>query len=193
MERLGKINKVDIYYLHWDDPKRDYYLEWLPDKIYVLFVIGDDANRMEDYKKMTEFFISKNVFEVYLVGKDETTIYRIYKDRIFKKEEDEGRGYPHPKFLEGATWTSTNDNFDWGFWMTTEIYEFDPIDEIICIDFTERKVRKYLKHITKLIRKGWLPRSNYKEFSVGIKPKEPIYDDEIKKPLKRSQRGFEKY
>ncbi len=190
MERLGKINKVNIYYLHWDDPKRDFYLDWLPHKIYVLFVIADDKNRKSDYLKLAEFFINKNVYEVYFVGENENTAYRAYVDTKFKKEEDEGRGYPHSDFLKDAVYTSTNDNFDWGFWMATETVVFEPMDEMICIDFTTRVVKKYLKKITKIIRKGLLPRSNYKGY---IKPKEPIYDDEIKKPLKRSQRGFEKH
>lgn len=73
--------------------------------------------------------------------------------------------------------------------MSTQIYDNDPLDEIICIDFTKRKVRKYLKHITKIVRKEWSPRI----YPYGeIKVKEPIYDDETKKPLRKSQKGFEK-
>lgn len=187
MERLGKINKVNMFYLHWDNPKRDFYLDWLPDKIYVLFIIADDENREDDYLKMAEFFTDKNVFEVYFVGKDEVTAYNVYRETKFKSEEEKGRGYPHPDFLKDAACTSTDDNFDWGFWMTTRISQYHTIDEIICVDFTHRRVKKYLKMITKVCRKEWGPRGDLIDVI-----KEPLYDDEIKKPLRKSQKGFEK-
>lgn len=189
MERLGKINKVDIFYLHWDDPKREFYLEWLPDKVYALFVIGDDVNRKEDYKKMAEFFVNKRVVEVNSAGKEYDLIHDIFDRATIDKEVSEGRDHNHPDFLEGTATTNGWENFNEGFWMTTEIYEFDKLDEIICLDFTKRSIRKYLKQITKIVRKNWIPREH---FYWVTSPKEPIYDDEIKKPLKRSQRGFEK-
>jgi hypothetical protein len=189
MERLGKINKVEIYYLHWDDPKRDFYLEWLPDKIYALFLIADDENRKEDYKMMADFFARKNVIEVTSSGKECGLIDYIFDNAIISKEVLEGRDHGHPDFLEGTATTNEWDNFDWGYWMTLRISEYNTVDEIICIDFTEQRVRKYLKQITKVVRKEWSPRIYPKG---KIIEKEPLYDDEIKKPLKRSQRGFER-
>lgn len=189
MERLGKINKVDIFYLHWDDPKRDFYLEWLPDKIFALFVIADDEHRRDDYKKMAEFFVNKKVVEVNSAGKEYDLIHDIFDRATINKEVAEGRDDTHSDFLEGTATTNGWDNFNQGFWMTTEIVEFDPLDEIICIDFTQRRVRKYFKQITKIIRKGWSPRSHFHWITP---PKEPLYDDEIKKPLRKSQKGFEK-
>ena len=189
MERLGKINKVDIYYLHWDDPKREFYLEWLPDKIFALFVIADDEHRRDDYKKMAGFFVNKKVIEVNSSDKEYDLIHDIFDRATINKEVSEGRDHTHSDFLEGTATTNGWDNFNQGFWMTTEIVEFDPVDEIICIDFTQRRVRKYLKQITKIVRKGWSPRSH---FYWVLPPKYPIYDDEIKKPLRKSQKGFEK-
>jgi len=190
MERLGKINKVDIYYLHWDDPKRDYYLEWLPDKIYALFIIADNENRKGDYKNMVEKFIEKKIIWVKSAGKEYDVIHNIFDRAAIDKEIREGRNHDHPDFLEGTAITDGYDEFGKGFWATTWIVEHEPLDAIICIDFTQRKVKKYLEALTKIIRKGWGPKSRFYWVSP---PKEPIYDDEIKKPLKRSQRGFEKY
>ena len=190
MERLGKINKVDIYYLHWDDPKRDFYLERLPDKIYSLFVIADDRERKRDYEEMSKFFANKIVDTVSSAGKEYDLIHDVYDNAIIDKEILDGRDNTHADFLNRTAVTNGWDNFDWGFCMTTNtFYDFETIDVVICIDFTERKVRKYLKQITKVVRKNWSPRSLPRGV---IPPKEPIYNDEIKKPLKRSQRGFEK-
>jgi hypothetical protein len=189
MERLGKINKVDIFYLHWDDPKREFYLDWLPDKIYSLFVIADDENRREDYEEMSKFFGRKKVDTVNSAGKEYDLLHDIFDIAIPNKEEFERSGNTG-NFLDGTAVTNGNENFDWGFWMTTQVfYDHETIDEIICIDFTKRRVKKYLKLITKIVRKDWSPRSLPKGV---IPPKEPIYDDEIKKPLRKSQKGFEK-
>lgn len=176
--------------MHWDDPKRDFYLEWLPDKIYSLFVIADDKDRRSDYEEMAKFFAYKTVDTISSAGKEYDLIHDIFDRAIINKEVSEGKDHDHPDFLERTAMTNGWDNFDWGFWMTTDcFYDFDSIDRIICIDFTKRRVKNYLKQIVKAIRKGWSPRTYYR---IGIIPKEPIYDDEIKKPLRKSQKGFEK-
>ncbi len=189
MERLGKINKIDIFYLHWDDPKRDFYLDWLPDKIYALFAVGDDANRRDDYKKMASIFLNKNVIWLKTAGKENELIHDLYDSVVIDNELSNGRDHTHPNFLKDKAITDFYDEFGEGFWASTWLVDHEPLDVILCIDFTERRVRDYLKILTKIIRKGWGPRSRFYWISA---PKESTYNDEIKKPLRKSQKGFEK-
>lgn len=188
MERLGKIANRNIYYFHWNDEKRNYYLENLPKQKWKLFVIGDD-NLETEYTLLAQKSADENLYEMNSAGKECELIHDIFDNVIIQKKEDNGEPMDSPDDFENTALTGWwTDEFNWGYWMSVSNYVDDEPEDIIriliCIDFTEKGVRKYLKQITKIIRKGWLPRSFLK---IPC-----IYDDEIKKPLRKSQKGFEK-
>lgn len=195
MERIGRAEGKEIYYFHWNDERRDYFLEKLPKKErWVLFVIGDNKLN-EDYKLLAEKSAEYNLVEMASAGIECELIHDIFDDVICEKEKAKGR-LDTPQAFENTPMTNWNTNkFDSGFWAICDCdgYEEDDINIpiLICVDFTPRGVKKYLKDITKLIRKGWTPRIVWTPYANSVKTK-PRYDDEIKKPLKRSQRGFEK-
>ncbi len=193
MERLGKIANRDIYYFHWNDEKRNYYLENLPKQKWSLFVIGDD-NLETEYTLLAQKSADENLYGMNSAGKECELIHDIFDNAIIQKKKDNNEPMDSPDDFENTALTAWYTNkFDWGYW--SSVINFDDDEEediirlIICVDFTEKRVGKYLKQITKIIRKGWGPRSGPKG---ALYKNQPIYDDEIKKPLKRSQRGFEK-
>lgn len=192
MERLGKIVNRDIYYFHWNDEKRDYYLDNLPKQKWKLFVIGDD-NLETEYTLLAQKSADENLFEMNSAGKKCELIHDIFDNVIIEQERIKGK-LDTPEAFENTALTGwwTNE-FDWGFWMSVSNYDDDEPEDIIrvlvCVDFTKKGLKKYLKQITKAIRKGWVPR-NFKE--EGAHSFTPIYDDEIQKPLRKSQKGFEK-
>ncbi len=195
MERLGKVYGKNVYYFHWNHERRNYYLEKLPKKEkWLLFVIGDDKLN-EEYKLLAEKSVEENLIEMSAAGIECELIHDIFDGVIIEKERVKGT-LDTTEAFNNTTMTVWNTNkFDSGYWgiCACDGYEEEDIKIgiLICVDFTSRGVKKYLKHITKLIRKGWLPRTVWTPYANSVNTK-PIYDDEIIKPLKRSQRGFDK-
>jgi hypothetical protein len=194
MERLGKIVNRNIYYFHWNDVKRNYYLENLPKQKWMLFVIGDD-NFETEYTLLAQKSADENLYEMNSAGNECELIHDIFDNVIIQKKKDNNEPMDSPEDFENTALTGWYTNeFDRGYWMSVINYDDDDPEDIIrvlvCVDFTKRGVRKYLKQITKIIRKDWGPRSRFKEDEPF---QTPIYDDEIKKPLRKSQKGFEKY
>ncbi|MBX7046602.1 MAG: hypothetical protein K1X86_12280 [Ignavibacteria bacterium] len=194
MKRIGRAEGKEIYYFHWNDERRDYYLERLPKKQrWVLFVIGDEKLN-DDYRLLAEKSADEYLVGMNSAGIECELIHDIFDDVIIKKRYDKGGLTGSPDDYEGTALTSWwTDEFDWGYWMSCREMDHDEYDReirlMICVDFTKKGVKKYLMHCTKLIRKGWIPRSGHKGELFKTKP---IYDDEIKKPLRKSQKGFEK-
>ena len=191
MERLGKIDKRNIYYFRWDDEKREYYLENFPKRKWALFVIG--AGRLdEDYKLLAEKSVVENLIFMSSAGDECELIHDIFDRVVIQKVKDSGADMDAPDIFEDTAMTVWNTNkFDWGYWAATiDDYCDEKVKILICVDFTKRGVRKYLLRLTKMIRKRWLPPSGPKG---TLTFNEPLYDDEIKKPLRKSQKGFEKH
>lgn len=195
MERLGKIDKKNIFYFHWNDEKRNFYLENLPIKRWVMFVIGDEKLN-EDYKILAEKSADVNLVELHSAGDECELIHDIFDNVIIQKKKDRGEPMDSPDDFENTAMTAWwTEEFDWGYWTACYTDDYRDYDEkirtLICVDFTDKGVKNCLLRLTKMIRKGWVPsegkKNKRKKFS------KPFYDDEIKKPLRKSQKGFEKY
>ena len=170
MERIGKIDEKEIFYLRSEDI--DKYLNQLPQKNWLLFAIGN-SNSEKEYRCLADACIEKNVLYVCTAGKECKLIHDIFDavdiERLKRNGEYEKLGLS--VYFVMTTW---HGDFDEGLWFasTAAFSEFGEIEKIICVDFTEKKVRNYISKLIEQINTGWLPEDE--EIT-----KEPLYDDEL--------------
>ena len=156
MERLGKINDKNILYVYWEDINKS--RSELPTQNWLVFVIGNDKLETE-YLKLAKICIDRKVLFACTAGKecqlihdtfDQVDINRLKKNGDYDKLEDLSIYF---------VMTTSHEDFDEGFWFaaTTAFSEFGDIEKVVCVDFTDKKVKYDLQELITKIHEGWLP------------------------------------
>ena len=165
MERIGKINDREIFYISTKDK-----LEWLdllPTEKWVVFTIADKENKEILYES-TAKILDKNVTYTCSAGELAGLTEQYFDEEIgwrgVQYEEKTGKEYDH----EQSPMTTMHRNFGEGFWFASTLaYDGEKeINKVVCIDFTTRKVKKHLTELVKKINKGWLPSDEEIELAI---------------------------
>ena len=156
MERIGKINNRDVFYISTNDNSN--WLDFLPTENWVVFTIADKENK-EIPHESTAQILDKNVTYTCSAGELAGLTEQYFDEEIgwrgVQYEEKTGKQYDY----EQTPMTTMHQNFSEGFWFSG-FCAFDgekEIDKIVCIDFTTRKVKRHLTELVKKINNGWLP------------------------------------
>ncbi|MCF7560293.1 hypothetical protein L3X39_06540 [Sabulilitoribacter multivorans] len=156
MELIGRINRRKIYYVQIRNNS-----EWkssLPKNDWVAFTIANKEDE-ELVPVVVKVCMNKNVSYTCSAGTlsywteqyfDEEFVGRAVDYEIQNKKEFD---------YDSSLMTTSHDNFSEGFWFATTLAH-DPkieIDKVVCLDFTQRKVKKHLIELIDKINNGWLP------------------------------------
>tara|TARA_R100001369_G_scaffold31211_1_gene55308 strand:- start:1179 stop:1685 length:507 start_codon:yes stop_codon:yes gene_type:complete len=156
MERIGKINDRDIFYISTKDNSD--WLNLLPTKKWVVFTIADKENKEILHESITRI-LDKNVTYTCSAGELAGLTEQYFDEEIvlrgIQNEEKTGKKYDY----EQSAMTTMHQNFSEGFWFSAfcAFDEYKDINKIVCIDFTSRKVKKHLTELVEKINNGWLP------------------------------------
>jgi hypothetical protein len=156
MERIGKINDREIFYISTKDNSD--WLNSLPTEKWVVFTIADTENR-EILHESTSRILDKNVTYTCSAGELAGLTEQYFDEEIVWRgvqyEEKTGKEYDY----EQSPMTTMHQNFSEGFWFSA-FCAFDgntEINKIVCVDFTTRKVKNHLTKLVGKINNGWLP------------------------------------
>ncbi|WP_010137168.1 hypothetical protein [Ochrovirga pacifica] len=156
MKRIGKINEREIFYISTKEE-----LEWpnlLPTEKWVALTIADKENG-EILHESTSQILDKNVTYTCSAGELSELTEQYFDEEIgwrgVQYEEKTGKKYDYTK----SPMTTMHRNFSEGFWFASTLAhnEEKEINKLVCIDFTTRKVKKYLNELVEKINNGWLP------------------------------------
>ncbi len=156
MERIGKINNREIFYISTKDNSE--WLNSLPTDKWVVFTIADKENR-EILNESTVRILDKNVTYTCSAGELAGLTEQYFDEEIVLRgvqyEDETGKKYDY----EQSPMTTMHRNFGEGIWFASTLaYNGDiEINKVICIDFTTRKVKKHLTKLVEKINNGWLP------------------------------------
>jgi len=158
MELIGRINRRKIYYV--EIRNNQIWHKKLPKRDWIAFTIANEEDE-ELVASKTKILFDKKVSYTCSVG-EISHITEDYIDeeiafQMIDKNESE-------KNLESIM-TTAHENFGEGFWFCTTVADKDDyaIDKIVCIDFTRKKVKNYLKQLIEKIDNNWIPSENENE------------------------------
>ena len=156
MERIGKINDREIFYISTKDESK--WLNLIPTEKWVVFTIVDKENK-EILHESTSRILDKNVTYTCSAGELAGLTEQYFDEEIgwrgVQYEEKTGKEYDY----EQSPMTTMHRNFGEGFWFASTLaYDGEKeINNVVCIDFTTRKVKKHLTELVEKINNGWLP------------------------------------
>ena len=156
MERIGKINDREIFYISTKDKSE--WLNLIPTEKWVVFTIADKENK-EILHESTSQILDKNVTYTCSAGELAGLTEQYFDEEIgwrgVQYEEKTGKEYDY----EQSPMTTMHRNFGEGFWFASTLaYDGEKeINKVVCIDFTTRKVKKHLTELVEKINNGWLP------------------------------------
>ena len=156
MERIGKINDREIFYISTKDESK--WLNLIPTEKWVVFTIVDKENK-EILHESTSRILDKNVTYTCSAGELAGLTEQYFDEEIgwrgVQYEEKTGKEYDY----EQSPMTTMHRNFGEGFWFASTLaYDGEKeINKVVCIDFTTRKVKKHLTELVEKINNGWLP------------------------------------
>ena len=171
MELLGQIGERQIFYCHIRSDEK--WFDSISFDNWIAFTIANDEDK-QLLHDMTGHCVDKGVCYSCSAGQlasltedyfDEEIVWRQVQ---YEEETGELQDY------EAAPMTTFDENFDEGFWFAATNAKQVVNDsyttslQVVCIDCTQRKVRRHLLNLIDKINSGWLPPEN--EFS------EPTYD-----------------
>lgn len=156
MELLGRIKRRKIFYLQVRNNP-----EWhksLPKNDWVAFTIANEEDE-ESLPPAVVRCLDRNVSYTRSAGTaaqrtecyfDEEIAWRGVDYEIRTKQEYD---------IGLSPTTTAHDNFGEGFWFASTLaYDANlPIDKVVCIDFTKRRVKKNLEELIGKINQGWMP------------------------------------
>lgn len=173
MTKIGELNDRQIFYinvrgdLHWFDK--------LPSSNWLVFTIADTADK-ELLNDTTKKCLDSNVLYTCSVGQLGSDTEDYFDEEIVWRQVQIEERTGKPQDYETSPMTTFHRNFDEGFWFATTVAnataydKYIPIDTVVCVDMTERGVRKYLIELIDKIKSSWLPSDNEVEV--------PKYDNE---------------
>ena len=156
MERIGKINDREIFYISTKDESE--WLNLIPTEKWVVFTIADKENK-EILHESTSRILDKNVTYTCSAGELAGLTEQYFDEEIgwrgVQYEEKTGKEYDY----EQSPMTTMHRNFGEGFWFASTLaYDGEKeINKVVCIDFTTRKVKKHLTELVEKINNGRLP------------------------------------
>ena len=156
MERIGKINDREIFYISTKDKSE--WLNLIPTEKWVVFTITDKENK-EILHESTSHILDNNVTYTCSAGELAGLTEQYFDEEIgwrgVQYEEKTGKEYDY----EQSPMTTMHRNFGEGFWFASTLaYDGEKeINKVVCIDFTTRKVKKHLTELVEKINNGWLP------------------------------------
>jgi hypothetical protein len=168
---LGKIYNREIFYSNLRDDKQ--WFDKLPNCNWVAFTITNDEDKSL-IDEVVKHCLDKNVRYTCSTGElgqiVETSFDIEFVDRVIQNESFSGKPHDYEK---DTLMTTSHENFSEGFWFAATTAYNDPyiFDKVICLDFTKRRVEKYLRQLIMQINNGWLP--SEEEIEV------PLYDDDL--------------
>ena len=163
MELLGRINKREIFYV-----KRRNNPDWkfsLPRNNWIAFTISNNEDE-EMIPPAVNVCLDKNVLYVCNAGEFGSQAEDYFLEEVgwrgVQYEEKTGKEYEY-----GTPMLSAHKNFGEGFWFAAVVAsdEDKVMGKVVCIDFTKRKVRRYLLELIDKINAGWLPSDEKVEFA----------------------------
>jgi hypothetical protein len=156
MERIGKINDREIFYISIRDNLN--WLNLLPIDKWVAFTISDNEDK-EMLNDCTIGILDKNVTYTCSAGELGSLTEDYFDQEIgwrgVQYEEKTGKEFDYDK----SPMTTMHRNFGEGFWFASTLaYDGEKeIDKVVCVDFTTRKVKQHLIELIEKINNSWLP------------------------------------
>lgn len=156
MKAIGKIYNRVIYYLSVRE--NEDWAKFLPTESWVVFTIADKADQ-EILGESVKRILNSNVTYICCAGELAGWTEQLFDEEIcwwgIDYEEQTGKTYD----FQETPMTTMHLNFSEGFWFAATLAYDDekPIDRVVCIDFTKRKVENHLSGLVSKINDGWLP------------------------------------
>lgn len=156
MERIGKINDREIFYIPIRDNSE--WLSLLPTEKWIAFTIADNEDK-EMLHECTIGILNQNVTYTCSAGELASLTEDYFDEEIgwrgVQHEEKTGEKFDHDQ----SPMTTMHQNFSEGFWFSAVVASDGEkqIDKVVCADFTTRKVKKHLTELIEKINNGWLP------------------------------------
>jgi len=150
MELIGKIKHRKIYYLQIRNNQN--WKSELPSKDWIAFTIAN----LEDEELIAtsaKILFEKNVSYTCSAGEFGTQTEDYIDEEISWMEIVEPIEF---------VMTTSHKNFNEGFWFATTVAKKEnyDLDKIVCLDFTKKKVKRYLKKLIEKINNNWIPSDN---------------------------------
>lgn len=169
MELIGISNERQIFYSNIHSS-----IDWannLPKSNWLVFAVGEEKN-VQAYSELAERCIANNVVYLCAVGSCCELIHDVFDETVVEMAIRSNRDIESPEDFENSPMTTWHHNFSEGFWfaINTTYRENGLINKVVCVDYTERGVKKHLSELIALINNGWLPSDEEVD--------EPIYDNE---------------
>jgi hypothetical protein len=170
---IGQLNQRQILYIN---VRGD--LSWfdkLPTSNWLAFTIADTSDKYL-LNDTTKKCLDNNVLYTCSAGQLASLTEDYFDEEIVWRqvhiEEKTGKSQDY----ETSPMTSFHKNFDEGFWFAATVANaiahdmYIQIDIVVCVDMTQRGVKKYLIELIDKIKSSWLP------FDLEIEV--PKYDNE---------------
>ena len=163
MTKIGEYNDRQIFYtnvrtdINWFDK--------LPSSNWLAFTIADTADK-ELLNETSMMCLDKNVLYTCSAGQLGSDTEDYFDQEIVWRQVQIEEQTGKPQDYETSPMTTSHKNFDEGLWFAiqsayaTAYDKYIPIDKVVCIDMTQRGVKKYLTDLIKRIQNGWLPSDN---------------------------------
>lgn len=156
MERLGEINRREVFYLQTRSVKK--WTDQLPSKNWLAVFIGNqgDIDHIDDIARQC---LKKNVVYVCVLGQKRQAIENAFDFAIVGEKIEKGESVSSPDDFENSPMTTVHEDFEEGFWFAMVVASHPKMDieKVICIDFTEKGEIERLKTLVTKIHSGWLP------------------------------------
>jgi hypothetical protein len=170
---IGQLNQRQILYIN---VRAD--LSWfdkLPSSNWLAFTIADTSDK-DLLNDTTKKCLDKNVLYTCSAGQLSSLTEDYFDEEIVWRQVQIEEKTGKPQDYETSPMTTFHKNFDEGFWFAATVAnatahdKYIPIDIVVCIDMTQRGVKKYLIELIDKIKSSWLPSDK------GIEV--PKYDNE---------------
>ncbi|NAS32606.1 hypothetical protein GTQ40_16615 [Flavobacteriaceae bacterium R38] len=163
MEFLGRVNKRKVYYVQIRNNS-----DWksvIPKNDWVAFTIANKEDE-ELIPSVVKTCMDNNVSYTCSAGNLGHMTEQYFDEEISWRAVDFEMQTKKEFDYEFSPVTTAHKNFGEGFWFATTLARDDnfEIDKVVCIDFTKRKVKKYLIELIDKINNSWLPSDEEIEF-----------------------------
>lgn len=156
MEFIGQIKRRKIYYVQIRNNS-----EWkskLPNNDWLAFTITNEED-IELIPPAVKTCLDRNVLYTCSAGDSAHFAELYFEDEICMRGVDYEIRTKKEYDYNLSPMTTAHTNFGEGFWFATTLASADTseIDKVICLDFTEKQVKRHLTELIKKINSGWLP------------------------------------
>lgn len=160
MELLGQIGERQIFYCNIRSDQN--WFNKITFENWIAFTIADVEDR-QLLNDMTAHCLDKGVCYTCSAGELCSDTEDYFDQEIVCRQIQQEAATGKPQDYESTPMTSLHRNFEEGFWFATTLArqiineEYVTSKQVVCIDCTNRKVRRHLTLLIKKINSGWLP------------------------------------